>query len=67
LREVARLGSRDKIEVFMYEGNLYAKELLDWISSMDKHFDYEDVDEENKVKQVVTRLKGNATLWWDEL
>ena len=34
---------------------------------MDRHFDYEDVDEEKKVKQAVTRLKGHATLWWDEL
>jgi hypothetical protein len=51
----------------MYEGNLDAEELLDWIISMDKHFDYEDVDKHKKVKQVVTRLKGHATLWWDEL
>jgi hypothetical protein len=67
LRAVARLGGRAKIEVPMYEGNLDVEELLDWIRSMDKHFDYEDVDEEKKVKQAVTRLKGHATLWWDEL
>ena len=29
LREVVRLGGRAKIEVPMYEGNLYAEELLD--------------------------------------
>jgi hypothetical protein len=34
---------------------------------MDKYFDYEYVEEEKKVKHVVTRLKGHATLWWDEL
>jgi hypothetical protein len=34
---------------------------------MDKYFDYEDVDEEKKVKHTITRLKGHATLWWDEL
>jgi hypothetical protein len=34
---------------------------------MEKHFDYEDVDEKKKVKQVVTTLKGHAALWWDEL
>jgi hypothetical protein len=34
---------------------------------MDKYFDYEDVEEEKKVRHVVTRLKGHATLWWDEL
>jgi hypothetical protein len=65
LRAVSRLGGRAKIEVPMYEGNLDAEELLDWIRSMDKHFDYEDVDEEKKVKQEVTSLKGHATLWWD--
>jgi hypothetical protein len=34
---------------------------------MDKYFNYEDIDEEKKVKHVVTRLKGHSTLWWDEL
>jgi hypothetical protein len=67
LRAVARLGGRAKIDVPMYEGNLDVEELLDWIRSMDKHFDYEYVNEEKKVKQEVTRLKGHATLWWDEL
>jgi hypothetical protein len=41
--------------------------LLDWISSLDKYFDYEEIDDEKKVKHAVTRLKGHATLWWDEL
>jgi hypothetical protein len=67
LRAVSILGGRSKIEVPMYEGNLDVEELLDWIRSMDKHFDYEEVDEEKRVKQVVTRLKGHTTLWWDEL
>jgi hypothetical protein len=34
---------------------------------MDKYFDYEDVKEQKKVRHTVTRLKGHATLWWDEL
>jgi hypothetical protein len=50
LRVVSILAGRDKIEVPMYEGNLYVEELLDWIRSMDKHFHYEEVDEEKKVK-----------------
>jgi hypothetical protein len=67
LKAVVKLGAREKIDIPMYEGNLDVEELLDWIRSMDKYFDYEDVDEEKKVKHVVTRLKGHATLWWDEL
>ena len=34
---------------------------------MDKYFNYEYFDEEKKVIHVVTRLKGHASLWWDEL
>jgi hypothetical protein len=41
--------------------------LLDWISALDKYFDYEEIDDEKKVNHAVTRLKGHATLWWDEL
>jgi hypothetical protein len=40
--------------------------LLDWFRALDKYFNYEDVKEDKKVKHVVTRLKGHATLWWDE-
>jgi hypothetical protein len=67
LRAFVRLGARAKIEVPMYEGNLDAEELLDWIRSMDKYFDYEDVDGEKRVRHAVTRIKGHASLWWDEL
>jgi hypothetical protein len=63
LRAVVKLGARSKIDIPMYEGNLDAEELSDWIRSMDKYFDYEDVDEEKKVRHVVTRLKGHAALW----
>jgi hypothetical protein len=49
-REVSILGGKAKIEVLMYEGNLDAEDLLDWIRSMEKHFNYEDFDEERKVK-----------------
>jgi hypothetical protein len=61
------LGARVKIEVPMYEGNLDVEELLDWVRSMDKYFNYEYVDEDKRVIHVFIRLKGHATLWWDEL
>ena len=50
-----------------YEGNLDVEELLNQIIALDKYFNYEDVEEDKKVKHAITRLKGHATLWWDEL
>jgi hypothetical protein len=55
------------MDIPMYEGNLDVEEMLDWFRALDKYFDYEDIEEDRKVKHVVTRLKGHATLWWDEL
>jgi hypothetical protein len=64
---VARIGARPNMDISMYEENLDIKELLDWFRALDKYFGYEDIEEDKKVKHVVTRLKGHATLWWDEL
>jgi hypothetical protein len=67
IRFVARIGAREKMDIPMYEDNLEVEELLDLFRDLDKYFDYEDVEEDKKVKHVVTRLKGHETLWWDEL
>eukprot|EP00253_Pinus_taeda_P020545 PITA_20545 len=32
---------------------------------MEKFFDYEETEDEKKVKFAVTKLKGHAALWWD--
>ena len=61
------MGAREKMEILMYEGNLDIEELLDWIRDLDKYFDYEDIEDEKKLKHAITRLKGHATLWWNEL
>eukprot|EP00253_Pinus_taeda_P010891 PITA_10891 len=67
LKMLAKVSGRPKVEIPLHEGNLNAEELMDWISSLDKYFDYEEVDDKKKVKFAVTRLKGHATIWWDEL
>jgi hypothetical protein len=67
IRAISRMSARAKMDILVYEGNLDVEELLDWIRALDTYFDYEDVEEDKKVKHVVTRLKGHATLWWDEL
>jgi hypothetical protein len=67
IKAIARMGAKAKMDIPVYEGNLDAEELLDWIRALDTYFDYEDIEEDKKVRHAVTRLKGHATLWWDEL
>jgi hypothetical protein len=57
LKAVARMGAKVKMDIPIYEGNLYVEGLLDWIRALDTYFDYEDIEEEKKVKHAVMRLK----------
>ena len=41
--------------------------MLDWISDMEKFFEYENTPNNRKVKIVVIRLKPHASLWWEHL
>jgi hypothetical protein len=67
IKAIARMSSKTKMDIPAYEGSLDAEELLDWIRALDTYFDYEDIEEDKKVRHAVTRLKGHAALWWDEL
>ena len=57
MKSVIGASMRPKPEVPTYQGGLDANELLDWINEMDKLFDYDETNDEKKVKFIVTRLK----------
>ena len=65
----AILGSifRPNPELSIYDGSLKAENLIDWINEMDKYFEYEEIVENKRVKFSVTRLKGHAALWWENV
>jgi hypothetical protein len=67
IKSISRMSSKTKMDIPIFEGSLNAEELLDWIRALDTYFDYEDIEEDKKVRHAVTRLKGHAALWWDEL
>jgi hypothetical protein len=67
IKAIARMGAKAKMDILVYEGSMDAEELLDWIRALDTYFDYEEIEEDKKVRHAVTQLKGHATLWWDEL
>ena len=62
-----KTSGRPRIEVPMYSGNLNVEELMDWINSLIKYFDFEEIEDKKKVTYAATRLKGHATIQWDEL
>eukprot|EP00253_Pinus_taeda_P027660 PITA_27660 len=67
LKSVLLSNSRPKPELPTYDGSLSIDVVLDWISEMDKYFECEEVSEDRRVKFAATKLKGHATLWWDNV
>ena len=67
LRVFSRENSKRPIEVVPYDRKLDTNVVLDWISNMEKFFEYENTPDNRKINIVVTRLKGHASLWWEHL
>ena len=67
LRLFSRAHSKPIIEVVPYNGKLDTNVVLDWISNMEKFFEFENTPNNRKVKIAVTLLKGHASLWWEHL
>ena len=66
-RSILGVNSRLKPKFSTYNGSLITEHLIDWISELEKNFEYDEFDEDKRVKLVVTRLKGHASLWWDSV
>ena len=65
MKSIFGASSSSKDDAEFYSGKLDPEELIDWISAMNKHFDYAEVKEYRKVIFVVTKLRGHASLRWD--
>ena len=56
-----------RVEIPEYEGKLDPEEFLDWLHTVERVFEYEDIPEEKKVMLVALRLRKYASLSWTNL
>ena len=55
------------MEVAPYDRKLDINVVLDWISNIEKFFEYENTPNNRKAKITIIKLKGHASLWWKHL
>ena len=67
LRVLARANVKPIVEVTHYDGKLDINVVLDCILDIEKLFEYENTPDNRKVKIIVIKLKGHASLWWEHL
>jgi hypothetical protein len=56
-----------KVDIPNLEGNLQPDDFLDWLQIIERLFKYKEVPKEQKVKIVATKLKKQASIWWENL
>eukprot|EP00253_Pinus_taeda_P001415 PITA_01415 len=67
LKSVLLSSHKPRHELPTYDGSLSADVLLDWLSEVHKYFEFEETSEDKQVKFAATKLKGHASLWWDNI
>jgi hypothetical protein len=56
-----------KIDLPSFNGHLHIEDFLDWITEVERFFEYMSISEERKVKLVAYKFKGGAFAWWERL
>eukprot|EP00253_Pinus_taeda_P003381 PITA_03381 len=67
LKSVLLSSHKSRHQLPTYDGSLSADVLLDWLSEVNKFFEFEETSEDKQVMFAATKLKGHASLWWDSV
>ena len=61
-KAISKIGKRPKFEVPTFLGNFNLEELIDWINEQEEYFEYEDIEDPDRVKFVKVKLKGHTKI-----
>ena len=61
-KALTKIGKRPKFKVPTFLGKLNAKELIDWINELEEYFEYEEIEDPDRVKFAKAKLKGHAKI-----
>ena len=63
-KAITKIGKRPKFEVSTFFVKLNPEELIDWINELEEYFEYEEIEDQDRVKFAKAKLKGHANIWW---
>jgi hypothetical protein len=56
-----------KVEIPEFEGQLNPDDFLDWLSTVERVFEYKDIPDDKKVKLVALKVHKYASIWWNNV
>uniref|UniRef100_A0A2N9IIC5 Reverse transcriptase n=1 Tax=Fagus sylvatica TaxID=28930 RepID=A0A2N9IIC5_FAGSY len=63
----SRPGFDMKVDIPDFEGKMQPDDFIDWLTTVERIFDFKDVPENRKVKVVAIKLRKHASIWWEHL
>ena len=62
VKAISKIEKRPKFDVPTFSGNLNPKELINWINELKEYFEYEEIEDPDRVKFVKAKLKGHTKI-----
>ena len=59
-KAITKIGKRPKFDVPTFSRNINPKQLIDWINELEEYFEYEEIEDLDRVKFVNAKLKGHV-------
>ena len=57
--------AKGRSDLPLYAGKMDDEELIDWFKAMENYFEFENIEDKEKVRIAKTRLKWHVLLWWN--
>ena len=52
-----------KVDILEFEGKMQPDDFIDWLTTMERIFDFKDILDNRKVKIVAIKLRKHASIW----
>ena len=62
LKAITKIGKRPKFDVPTFLGKLNLEELVYWINELEEYFQYEEIEDLDRVRFAKIKLKGHAKI-----
>ena len=63
-KAIAKIGKRPMFDVPAFLGNLNPEELINWINELEEYFEYEEIEDLDRVRFAKAKLKDYTKIWW---
>ena len=66
-KAITKIEKRPKFDVPTFLGKINPEELINWINELEEYFEYEEIENLDRVKFAKEKLKGQVKIWWQEV